>query len=131
MELLAPGAGCAPARDVDDFAADRAGSGLGELAGGEVPRGQVSQGAVLQIGVDLLDPGMFAVNLVGSNSVQCCGVNGTEEGVEAVRVKERWLSISCFRVQLGNAAHDHPVGDALGLPPSGERSEWDFRDFGH
>ena len=78
MKTDAPGAGGDPGRDVDEFAADRSGPGLPEMPCGEEPggagevvghdrgdqpgrvrrentRGHVGQGAVLQIGIDLLN----------------------------------------------------------------------------
>lgn len=51
----------------------------------------MGQDAVLQISVDLLDPGMFAVGLVNSGCIHGFGSDGGEEGVEAGRIEKRRL----------------------------------------
>lgn len=152
VQQLAPGTGREPGRDVDDPAVDRAGPGLGALtlgqdtggAGeiisqcrshqpgrirGELPRGQVGQGAVLEIGIDLLDPGMLAMDLIGSDRVQHLGVHGGEERMEMVGVKERQLPHRGLWIQFGDTAHDQAPGDLLGLLPGRESGERYLRDL--
>ncbi len=58
------------------------------------------QGAVLQIGVDLLDHRMSPMGLVGGDGVE---ITGGEERVEAVGVEQCRL-INVLGNQLGNAA---------------------------
>ena len=93
MKTDCPGAGGDAGRDVDEFAADGAGSclaegpggedagGPGEVVGhdrgnepcrvrGENTGGHVGQGAVLQVGVHLLNLSVFAVGLVRGDRVQ-------------------------------------------------------------
>ena len=52
---------------------------------GELPGGQVRQGGVLQVGVDLFDDRVAAVGLVGGHGVE--GAGG-EEGVEPPGVEQ-------------------------------------------
>ena len=88
-----PCAGGDPGRDVDEFTSDRAGPGLAEGPRGEEPGGagevvchdrrdqpgrirgentrwHVGQGAVLQIGIDLLNDGVLAVGFVRGDRSQ-------------------------------------------------------------
>ncbi len=68
----------------------------------EYPGWEVTQRAVFEIGVDLLDHRMLAVGFVRGDGVQ---IAGGEEGVEAVRVEQ------------------------CRLPVAGERGEGDLSDF--
>jgi hypothetical protein len=60
--------------------------------------GQVREGGVLQVGVDVLDDGVAAVGLVGGDGVQ---VGGGEECVEPPRLEQRRLSVASAGVQVG------------------------------
>ena len=116
-----PGGGSDPGRGVDDLPADRRGGrfrqrgagdrggGAGEVEGdhgedepsgvrGEHPGRQVREGAVLQVGVDLLDDRVTAVGLVRGDGVQ--GAGG-EERVEPVRVEQGRLPSSAFLFSSG------------------------------
>ncbi len=71
----------------------------------------MGQDTVLQVSVDLLDPGKFAVDLVRGLGIEHGGFDGGEEGMEAVRVKERGLACGGFGVQLRDASHDQAPGN--------------------
>lgn len=124
-----------PGGDGDEFSADGAAScfaqvGAGEGAdgarevegdgrqdqpgrvGGELSRGQVRQGTVFEVRVDLLDDGVLAVGFVCGDGVQ--GAGG-EEGVEAVGVEQGLLPCDFFGVQFRDPAYDQAPLDAFGL----------------
>ncbi len=90
----------------------------------------MSQGAVLQIGVHLLDLGVFAVGFVRSDRVQNLGVHGGEERVVPVSFEQGGLSVTGFLVQFRDAAHHQSVGDLLTLFAGGECGEHGFGDLG-
>ena len=68
--------------------------------GGERAAGQVCQGGVLQVGVDLFDDGVAAVGYVGCHGLQAAG---GEEGVVSPQVEQSVLAV---RIEFGDAA-DH------------------------
>src|SRR5699024_5074644 len=88
-----------------DHGQDEPGGVRGELAGG-----QVRQGGVLQVGVDVLDDGVGAVGLVRGDGVQQVGVGGGEERVEAPGVEQLVLALATLGVQVGDASHDQAAG---------------------
>ena len=61
---------------------------------------QVRQRTVFEAGIDLLDNGVAAVGLIGCDRVQDLGIDGGEERVVPVRVKEGRLPLNGFRVQF-------------------------------
>lgn len=92
------------------------------------PEGQVRQGAVFELGDDLLDDRVPAVGSVGADRV--------EGGVRDERVVppgREQLALPGRGGRCGaqplDASHDQPAGDLLGLRAGGERDELDLRDL--
>ena len=67
----------------------------------------MSQGRVLQIGVDLLDDRVMAVRGVRGDRVQLAG---GEERVEPPDVEQRGLRWVLVGVEVGDAAHHQRLG---------------------
>src|SRR6185312_2378570 len=88
--------------------------------------GQMGQGGVLEVGVNLLDDRVAAVGLVGGDGV---GVGVGEERVEAPGVEQGLLAITGGGVEVGDAAHHQPAGDLLGGLAGAERGEGDLGDL--
>ncbi len=95
--------------------------------GREAIRGQVGQGRVFRIGMNLLDDDVVTVRRVGSDRVQRAG---REERVEPPGVKQRGLRCSLVRVEVGDAADHQPPGHLLGGLLRAERGERDLGDLG-
>lgn len=70
----------------------------------------MTQRAVFEIGVDLLDDRMLAVGFVRGDGVQ---IAGGEEGVEAVRVEQCRLPVAGERVELADPPHDEAPVNAV------------------
>jgi hypothetical protein len=84
--------------------------------------------------VDLLDNGMPAVGLVRRDGVEPARPvrwGGGEERVEAPHVEQGGLpgGLLAFGVHVGDAAHDQPTGDAVGLLRRREGGERDLGDL--
>ena len=95
--------------------------------GVETSRGQVRQGRVFEVGVDLLDDRVAAVGLVGANGVQ---VAGGEERVETPGAEQGALAVVAAGVEVGDAAHRQPTGSKLGGLSGAKRGERDRRLLG-
>jgi len=87
----------------------------------------MSQGRVLQIGVDLLDDRVMAVRGVRGDHVQLAG---GEERVEPPDVEQRGLRWVLVGVEVGDAAHHQPPGHLLAGLLRAERGEADLGDLG-
>ena len=85
------------------------------------------QRGVLQVGVDLLDDGMGAVDLVDGHGVSGLGISGGEERVMPPQLEQPVLPGALLRLGVGvrDAAHHQPAGHPLALLLRGER------DVGH
>jgi hypothetical protein len=86
--------------------------------GGEVPRGQVGQGAVAEVGEDLLDDGVVAVMGLGLDGLER---RVGEDGVVAPAGEQLVLAGGGLAVEVADAADDQPGGDRLALVLRGER----------
>ena len=82
--------------------------------GGELPRGQVREGAVVEVGEDLLDDGVAAVLLLGLDELER-GVG--EDGVVAPGGEQLALA-RCGLCLVADAADDQPGGDVQFLSSS-------------
>src|SRR6478736_4610626 len=87
----------------------------------------MGQGGVFEVGVDLFDDRVAAVDLVGDNSV---GVGGGEEGVEAPGVEQGRLGVVRCGVEVGDAAHHQAALDLFGGFSGAECGECDLGDLG-
>src|SRR6476619_432789 len=87
----------------------------------------MGQGGVFEVGVDLFDDRVAAVDLVGDNSV---GVGGGEEVVEAPGVEQGRLCVVRCGVEVGDAAHHHAALDLFGGFSGAECGECDLGDLG-
>ena len=146
MQGQSPGRGCDACRDCDQGGADGGGAGFGQCGSGdggcgageverhhcgyqpggvgvETSRGQVRQGRVFEVGVDLLDDRVAAVGLVGANGVQ---VAGGEERVETPGAEQGALAVVAAGVEVGDAAHHQPARDLLGGLSGAKRGERDL-----
>ena len=150
MHDQAPGGGRDAGWHRDQGAPDRCGSGLGQGRPGDCgdgagqveghrgqhqprgirrksARGQMSQGGVLQIGVDLLDDRVVTVGFVRGDRVQRAG---GEERMEPPGVKQRGLRWVLVGIEVGDAAHHQPPGHLLAGLLRAERGEADLGDLG-
>ena len=100
--------------------------------GGEHPGGQVRQGGVLQVGVDLLDDRVAAVGLVRGDGVQDSGsvvVKNAWNRHMSNRVS--WPAALCFSaLRSGIRRTTSRPGHLVGLLLRGERGERDLGDLG-
>ncbi len=87
----------------------------------------MSQGGILEVGVDLLDDRVSAVGFVRGDGVQGAG---REERVEPPRVEQGGLPGNGFGVEVRYPADDEAAQDLLTLLPRGERGEADLGDLG-
>ena len=96
-----------------------------------MPGGQVGQGGVLQVGVDLLDDRVPAVGLVRGDGVEHVGVGGGEERVEPPQVEQRVLPGGlALGLRSGIRRTTSRPGTLLGLRLCRERGERDLGDLG-
>ena len=136
--------------DGDQVAADRGGAGPGVAAagesaggteqvvrdggdgqpggvGGELPRGQVGEGPVVEVVEELLDDSVAAVLLLGLDELER-GVG--EDGVVAPGREQLALPGCRLRVLVADAPDDEPGGDVQFLLLGGERRVSGLGDLG-
>src|SRR5690606_6623726 len=94
----------------------------------ELPGWQVSQCGVFQVGVDLFDDGVAAVDGIGGDGVERLRVAGGEERVVSPQGEQRVLAVAGGGVEVGDAAHHQPPGELFVF--AGERGERHFGDLG-
>ena len=85
--------------------------------------GKCARARVLQVGVDLFDDGVGAVDLVGGDGVREVLGCGGEEGVMPPQLEQAVLAgaLLLLRVGVGDPPHDQPARNPLRLLLRGER----------